>query len=135
MRATDAKTLEEMEMRYGDKYCFYPFREWFGTTETHWTNLQSIFMVAEYAKEHNPSVSEKITTDSERIVDLFHQTKDFATWWGAEHKEENKLSTKDYVEATDESWDALDSWTVTQEKLRCSILEFVRFLYSIVSEL
>jgi hypothetical protein len=135
MRATDAKILEEMEMRYGDKDCFYPFSEWFGTAESHWTNLQRLFTVADYAKEHNPSVSEKITADSERITVLFRQTKNFATGWETEHKEENKFSTKSYVEATDESWDALDNWTVTQEKLRHSIVMFARFLWSVISEI
>lgn len=135
MRAIDAKTLEEVEMRYGDKDCFYPFREWFGTAETHWTNLNRLFTVADYAKKHNPSVAEKITTDSKRIIDLFHQTKDFAGGWKTEDKGKNRISTKNYVEATDESWDALDNWTVTQEKLRRSIVDLARFLHSVISEM
>ena len=91
-------------------------------------------MVADYAKTHNPSVAEKITAYYRRIVELFHQAKDYASGWESEHKENHRLSTEDYVEATDESWDALDKWTVTQEKLRCLILEFRDFLYSVVSE-
>ncbi len=131
MRAIDAKILDELEMLYGDKDCFYPLREWFGTAEVHWGNLERLFMVADYAKKHNPSVAEKITAYSRRIVDLFHQTKDYASGWDSEHKEKHRLSTEDYVEATDESWDALDKWVVTQEKLRCLILEFAKFLYSV----
>ncbi len=134
MRAIDAKILDELEMHYGDKDCFYPLRDWFGTAEVHWTNLERLFMVADYAEKHNPSVAEKIAAYNKRIVDLFHQTKEYATVWDSKHKEKHKLSTEDYVEATDESWDALDRWTVTQEKLRHAILDFVKLLYSVVSE-
>ena len=134
MRATDAKTLEELEMLYGDKDCFYPLHDWFGTAEVYWTNLERLFVVADYAKKHNPSVAEQIAANSRRIADLFHQTKDYASGWESKHKEKHRLSTKDYVEATDESWDALDKWTVTQEKLRRATLEFVRLLHSVVSE-
>ena len=45
-----------------------------------------------------------------------------------------KLSTEDYAEASDERWDELDKWEATQEKMRSLILEFLRFLYSVVSE-
>ena len=99
MRATDAKTLDELEMLYGDKDCFYPLREWFGTAEVHWANLERLFMVANYAKKKNPSVNEKITTQSKRIENLFHQTKDYASGWETKNKAQNKLSTKDYVGA------------------------------------
>jgi uncharacterized protein YbdZ (MbtH family) len=134
MRAIDAKILEELEMLYGDKDCFYPLHDWFGAAEVHWTNLERLFMVADYAKRHNPSVAKDITASSRRIVDLFHQTKDYASGWESKHKEKHRLSTKDYVEATDESWDALDKWTATQEKLRRATWEFVRLLHSVVSE-
>jgi hypothetical protein len=135
MRAIDAKILDELEMLFGDKDCFYPLHEWFGTAEVHWANLERLFTVADYAKKHNPSVAEKIAAYSRRIVDLFRQTKNYASEWDSEQKEKHKLSTEDYVEATKEGWDALDKWAVTQEKLRCLILEFVEFLYSVVSEL
>ena len=134
MRAIDAKILEELEMLYGDKDCFASLRDWFGTAETYWTNLERLFMVADYAKKHNPSVAEEITTYSERIVELFHQTKNYASGWDSKRKEKRRLSTEDYTEATDESWDALDKWTVSQEKLRQEILEFVELLYSVVSK-
>jgi hypothetical protein len=134
MRAVDAKILDELEMLYGDKDCFYPLREWFGMAEVHWANLERLFTVADYAKKHNPSVAEQITANSRRIVDLFHQTKDYASGWETKHKAKHRLSTEDYAEATDESWDALDEWAVTQEKLRRLILEFVKFLHSVVSE-
>jgi hypothetical protein len=133
MRAIDAEILEELEMRYGDKDCFYPLREWFGAAETHWANLERLFAVVDYAKRQNPPLAEKITAYSRRIVDLFNQTKDYASGWETINDEKHRLTTKDYAEATDESWDALDKWVVTQEKLRCLILEFVKFLYSVVS--
>ena len=134
MRAIDAKILEELEMLYGDKDCFASIRDWFGTAEVYWTNLERLFMVADYAKKHNPSAVEEITTYSKRIVVLFHQTKDYARGWNSEHKEKRRLSTEDYTEATDESWDELDKWTVTQEKLRHTILEFMKLLYSVASK-
>jgi hypothetical protein len=134
MRAIDAKTLDKLEMLYGDKDCFYPLRGWFGSVEVHWANLERLFMVADYAKKHDPSVAEKIAARRRRIVDLFNQTKDYAGGWGSAHKETHRLSTEDYVEATDESWDALDRWTASQETLRRAILEFVKLLYSVVSE-
>ncbi len=135
MRAIDTKILDELEMLYGDKDCFYPLREWFGTAAVHWANLERLFTVADYAKKHDPSIAEKITAYNKRLVDLFHQTKDSASGWESKHKEKRGLSTEDYVEATDESWDALDKWAITQEKLRCLILEFIRFLYSVISEM
>jgi hypothetical protein len=134
MRAVDAKILDELEMLYGDKECFHSLRDWFGTAEVHWNNLERLFMVADYAKKYNPSAAGEITAYSRRITDLFNQTKDYASGWKSKQKKEHRLSTKDYVEATNESWDALDKWTVTQEKLRCTILEFVKLLYSVVSE-
>jgi hypothetical protein len=134
MRAIDAKILDELGMLYGDKDCFYPLREWFGTAERHWANLERLFMVADYAKKHYPSMTEKIAAYRQQIADLFHQIKTYARGWKTEYKEKHRLSTKDYIEATDERWDALDKWAVTQEKLRCLILEYVDFLYSVVSE-
>jgi hypothetical protein len=62
MRAIDTKILEELEMLYGDKDCFASIRDWFGTAEAYWTNLERLFMVADYAKKHNPSAVEEITT-------------------------------------------------------------------------
>jgi len=134
MRAIDAKILEELEMLYGDKDCFASFHDWFGTAEVYWTNLKRLFMVADYAKKHNPSAVEEITTCSKQIVELFHQTKNYASVWNSKHEEKRRLSTEDYTEATDESWDALDTWTVSQEKLRHKILEFMKLLHSIVSK-
>ena len=134
MRAIDAKILEELEMLYGDKECFASIRDWFGTAEAYWTNLERLFMVADYEKKHNPSAVEEITTYSKRIVELFHQTKNYACGWNSKHKEKRRLSTEDYTEATDERWDALDKWTVSQEKLRDAILDFMEFLYSVISK-
>ena len=134
MRAIDAKVLEELEMLYGNKDCFASLRDWFGAAEAHWTNLECLFMVADYAKKHNPSAVEEITMYSKRIVELFHQTKDYASGWNSKHKEKRRLSTEDYTEATDESWDELDNWTVSHETLRQEILEFIQVLYSVVSK-
>ena len=134
MRAIDAKILEELEMLYGDKDCFASIRDWFGTAEAYWTNLERLFVVATYAKKHNPLAVEEITTYSKRIVELFHQTKDYASGWNSKHKENRRLSTEDYTEATDESWDELDNWTVSQEKLRNEILEFMELLRSVISK-
>ena len=134
MRAIDAKILEELEMLYGDKDCFASICDWFGTAEAYWTNLERLFVVADYAKKHNPSAVEEITTYSKRIVELFHQTKDYASVWDSKHKEKRRLSTEDYTEATDESWDTIDNWTVSQEKLRDAILEFMELLYSVITK-
>jgi len=135
MRAIDAKILEELEMFYGDKDCFASLQNWFGAAETCWANLERLFMVADYAKKHNPSATEEITAYSKRIVELFHQTKNYASGWNSKHKEKRRLSTEDYAGATDESWDKLDKWTVTQEKLRQEILDFIKLLYSITSKM
>jgi hypothetical protein len=134
MRAIDAKILDELGMLYGDKNYFASLRDWFGTAEIYWTNLERLFMVADYAKKRNPSVAEKIATCRKRIVELFHQTKDYASGWDSKRKEKHELSTEDYTEATSESWNALDNWTVSQEKLRHTIVEFVKLLYSVVSK-
>jgi hypothetical protein len=134
MRAIDAKILEELEMLYGDKDCFASLQNWFGAAETYWANLERLFMVAEYAKKHNPSAAEEIITYSKRIVKLFNQTKNYASGWNSKHKEKRRISTEDYTKATDESWDKLDKWTVTQEKLRQEILDLMTVLYSIVSK-
>jgi hypothetical protein len=134
MRAIDTKILEELEMLYGDKDCFTSLQDWFGDAETYWANLERLFMVADYAKKHNPSAAEEITTYSERIVELFYQTKSYASGWNSKRKEKRRLSTEDYTEATDESWDKLDKWTVTQEKLRQEILDCMKLLYSVLSK-
>jgi len=134
MRAIDAKILEELEMLYGDKTCFARLRDWFGSAEVYWTNLERLFMVAEYAKKQYPSEALKITVYRKQIVELFHKTKDCASRWNFKPNENYRLSTEDYSEATDESWDALDQWMVSQEKLREKILEFVKYLHSVVSK-
>jgi len=128
MRAIDEKILDELEMLYGDKNCFASIHDWFGTAEVYWTNLERLFMVADYAKKTNPSEAEKIATINKQIVELFQQTKDYASVWDSKHKEKHELSTADYTEAKDESWNALDNWTVSQEKLRDAILELIDFL-------
>jgi hypothetical protein len=135
MRAIDAKILDELEMLYGDKDCFYPLRDWFGTAEVYWANVDRLFIVADYAKQHHPNGAKQIAASRKRIIELFQQTKDYANGWDSKRNEKPGLSTKDYVEATDESWDALENWTVSQENLRQAILKFVKFLYSVVSQM
>jgi len=135
MRAIDAKILEKLEMLYGDKDSLASLQDWFGDAKTYWANLERLFMVADYAKKHTPSAAEEITSYSKRIVELFHQTKNYASGWNSKHKEKHRLSTEDYTEASDESWDKLDKWTATQEKLRQEILDFMKLLYSVASKL
>lgn len=134
MRAIDAKILEELEMLYGDKDCFASLQDWFGTAQPYWTTLERLFMIADYAKKHNPSAAEEITTYSKRIVELFNQTKNYASGWNSKHKEKSNLSTEDYTKATDESWDELEKWTASQERLRQEILGFMEILHSVVSK-
>lgn len=128
MRAIDAKILEELEMLYGDKDCFASIHDWFGTAEAYWTNLERFLVVADYVKKQNPSEAAKIVAYSERIVELFHQTRNYASVWDSKPKEKHELSTEDYAEATDENWDVLNTWTVSQEKLRDAILGLMELL-------
>ena len=127
MRAIDAKILEELDMLYGDKDCFASIDNWSGTAKAYWTNLKRLFMVADNAKKQNPSIAEKIAENSKRIVDLFHQTRDYASVYDSMRKEKSKLPTEDYSEVTNESWEALNKLTISQEKLRLAILELIEF--------
>ena len=134
MRAIDTKILEELEMIYGDKDCFASLHDWLGTAETYSSNLKRLFMVADYSKKHYPSAVEEITMYNERIIELFNQTKNYASGWNSSHKEKRRLSADEYAETTDESWGALDKWTASQEKLRQEILYFIELLYSVTSK-
>ena len=127
MRAIDAKILEELDMLYGDKDCFASIDNWSGTAKAYWTNLKRLFMVADNAKKQNPSIAEKIAENSKRIVDLFHQTRDYASVYDSMRKEKSKLPAEDYSEVTNESWEALNKLTISQEKLRLAILELIEF--------
>ena len=131
MRAKDAKIIEELEMLYGDRNCLASIQDWFGSAEVYWINLERLFIIADYAKKHNPNAVKEITTNSKQIVELFQQTKNYASGWSSKQKEKHSLSTEDYTEATNESWDELDKWTVSQEKLRQLILDFMELLKSI----
>ena len=134
MRSIDTKILEELEMLYGDKDCFASLHDWLGTAETYSSNLKRLFMVADYSKKHYPSAVKEITMYNERIIELFNQTKNYASGWNSSHKEKRRLSADEYAETTDESWDALDKWTASQEKLRQEILYFMELLYSVTSK-
>lgn len=134
MRAIDAKILEELEMLYGDKDCFASLHNWFGNAEVYWNNLKRLLKVADNTKKDKPSTVEEINLYTTQIDELFHRTKNYASKWNSKNKEKSNVSTKDYTQATNESWDRLDDWTVTQEKLRQEILEFIEVLNSIASK-
>jgi len=129
MRATDAKTLEDLEMLYGDRDCFASLQDWFGEAENYWNTLKRLLIIADYTKNHSLN-SKKITASSNMVIELFQQTKNHAGGWNSEESQISELSTKDYVKATDESWDNLNEWTVSQEKLRQKILNLIELLYS-----
>ena len=54
--------------------------------------------------------------------------------WNSSHKEKLSPSADEYGETTEKSWDALDKWTASQEKLRQEILYFMELLYSVTSK-
>jgi hypothetical protein len=93
-------------------------------------------MVADYAKKYISSVAGKIDAHIRRVVELFHQTRDNAGLWVSTGKEKHRRAgvTEDYAEATDEGPDVLWRVKASQEKLRCAILKYVEFLYSVVSK-
>ena len=132
MRAIDAKIIEELEMLYGDKDSLASLQDWFGTAETYWINLQRLFIIADYAEKQNSDAVKEINHYRQKIVELFQQTKSYARGWSTKQKEKHSLSTEDYSEGTNESWDQLDNWTVSQEKLRQLILDFMDFLKSVL---
>jgi hypothetical protein len=131
MRAIDAKTLEQLEMHYGDKDCFASLEDWFGTAEAYWINLEKLFTIADNAKKHNSDAIKEINNNRQQIVKLFEKTKMYASTWSNKQKEKHNLSTQDYSEATNESWNQLENWTINQEKLRQSILDFLDLLKSL----
>ena len=129
MRAADEKVLEELEMLYGDKNCFASLHDWFGNAETYWTNLERLLLIADNSKKDKPSAIKEIAAYNKRILDLFYQTKNYVQVWDSDQKQKNKkISTEDYTAATNKSWDELDQWTVSQEKLRNAILDLIDFL-------
>jgi hypothetical protein len=134
MRATDAKALEELDLLYGDRDCFASLQDWFGESENYWNTLKRLLIIADYTKKHNPSTAKKITALSKMVVKLFQQTKQYASGWNSKDKQISNLSTEDYTKATDQSWDNLDKWTVSQEKLRQKILDLIELLYSSESQ-
>ena len=130
MRATDAKALEELDLLYGDRDCFASLQDWLGESENYWNTLKRLLIIADSTKKHNPSTAQKITALSKMVVNLFQQTKNYASSWNSKDKQISNLSTEDYTKATDESWDNLDKWTVSQEELRQKILDLIELLYS-----
>ena len=135
MRATDSKALEELEMLYGDRHCFASLHDWFGEAENYWNKLKHLLIIADYTKKHNPSTAKKITALSKILVELFQQTKNYASGWNSQDTKISKPTTEDYTKATDENWDNLDKWIVFQEKLRQKILDLIELLYSSDSHL
>ena len=134
MRATDAKVLEELEMFYGDRDCFASLHDWFGESENYWSKLKHLLSIADYTKKQSIN-RKKITALSKMVVELFQQTKNFASGWTSKGDQISNLSTEDYTKATDEGWDDLDKWVVSQEKLRQKILDLIELLYSSDSQL
>jgi hypothetical protein len=135
MRATDAKALEELEMLYGDRDCFASLQDWFGEAENYWNTLKRLLIIADYQKKHNLSTAKRITALNKMVVELFQQTKNYSSVWNSKERQINELSTQDYAKATDESWDNLDKWAVSQEKLRQKILDLIEVLYTSDSQL
>jgi hypothetical protein len=135
MRATDAKALEELEMLYGDRDCFASLHDWFGEAENYWNKLKQLLIIADYTKKYNPSTAKKITTLRKILLELFQQTKNHASGWNSKDTQISKPSTEDYNQATDENWDNLDKWAVSQEKLRQKILDLIELLYSSDSQI
>lgn len=134
MRATDAKVLEELEMFYGDRDCFASLHDWFGESENYWSKLKHLLSIADHTKKQSIN-RKKITALSKMVVELFQQTKNFASGWTSKGDQISNLSTEDYTKATDEGWDDLDKWVVSQEKLRQKILDLIELLYSSDSQL
>ena len=135
MRATDATVLEELGMLYGDKDCFASLNDWFGDAENYWNSLKHLLIIADYAKKHNHSTAKRTTALSEIVVELFQQTKNYARGWISKDNQISRPSTEDYATATDESWDEMDKWVDSQEKLRQNILDLIELLYSSDSQL
>jgi hypothetical protein len=117
-------------MLYGDRDCFASLHDWFGEAENYWNKLKHLLIIADYTKKHNPSTAKKITTLSKILVELFQQTKNYASGWNSQDTKISKPTTEDYTKATDENWDNLDKWIVFQEKLRQKILDLIELLYS-----
>ena len=130
MRATDAKALEELEMLYGDRDCFASIHGWFGEAKKYWSELKHLLIIADYTKKHNPSTVKKITALTKMVVELFQQTKNYAIDWNSKDNPISNPSTEDYAKSTDETWDNLDKWNVSQEELRQKILDLIELLYS-----
>ena len=130
MRATDAKALEELEMLYGDRDCFASIHGWFGEAKKYWSELKQLLIIADYTKKHNPSTTKKITALTKMVVELFQQTKNYAIDWNSKDNPISNPSTEDYAKSTDETWDNLDKWNVSQEELRQKILDLIELLYS-----
>lgn len=135
MRAIDERALEKLEMLYGDKDCFSSLPDWFGEAENYWNKLKHLLLIAEYTKKQRPSTAKKINVLSKTLVELFQQTKYYTSSWNSQDNQSSKPSTEDYAKATNESWDNLDKWTDSQEKLRQKILDLIELLYSNDSQL
>ena len=130
MRATDAKALEKLEMLYGDRDCFASIHGWFGEAKKYWSELKHLLIIADYTKKHNPSTVKRITALTKMVVESFQQTKNYAIDWNSKDNPISNPSTEDYAKSTDETWDNLDKWNVSQEELRQKILDLIELLYS-----
>jgi hypothetical protein len=135
MRAIDAKVLEELDMFYGDRDCFASLHDWFGEAENYWNRLKQLLIIADYTNKNKPSAAKKITALSKIVVELFQQTKKYASGWNSKDKKISEPSTEEYTNATDASWDEFDKWNDSKEKLRQKILDLIELIYSSDSEI
>ena len=78
--------------------------------------------------------AKKISALSKIVVELFEQTKNYASSWDSKGNKIGKPSTEDYATATDANWDELDKWNDSKEMLRQKILDLIKLIYSSDSE-
>ena len=135
MRATDAKALEELEMLYGDKDCFASLHDWFGGAENYWNRLKQLLIIADYTNKNKPSAAKKITALSKIVVELFQQTRNYASDWNSKDNQISKFFTEDYTNATEANWDEFDKWNDSKEKLREKIIDLIELIYASDSEI
>ena len=135
MRAIDAKILEELDMFYGDRDCFASLNDWFGEAENYWNRLKQLLIISDYTNKHKPSEAKKITALSKIVVELFQQTRNYASDWNSKDNQISKLFTEDYTNATEANWDEFDKWNDSKEKLREKIIDLIELIYASDSEI
>jgi hypothetical protein len=135
MRAIDANVLEKLDMFYGDRDCFASLNDWFGEAENYWNRLKQLLIISDYTNKHKPSEAKKITALSKIVVELFQQTRNYASDWNSKDNQISKLFTEDYTNATEANWDEFDKWNDSKEKLREKIIDLIELIYASDSEI